>query len=214
MKQNLKAITHMYDTVAREWAVQFAAEHQHKAKDREVLLRFSEDLQGRQPVWDLGCGPGATTAYLKKLGVEASGLDLSAKILEQARNAHPGILFQQGDMLKLGFSDATIAGIVAFYAIVHFREQQVETAFQEIFRVLEAKGVFLCSFHIGEGSIHLDEFLGKKVDIEVIFFPVAFIHRCLKDIGFRQIEIIEREPYPGVEYQSRRAYVFATKPSR
>jgi len=28
----------------------------------------------------------------------------------------------------------------------------------------------------------------------------------------KKIDIIEREPYPGVEYESRRAYVFAKKP--
>jgi hypothetical protein len=32
------------------------------------------------------------------------------------------------------------------------------------------------------------------------------------DCGFERIEIIERNPYPEVEYQSRRAYVFARKP--
>jgi hypothetical protein len=26
--------------------------------------------------------------------------------------------------------------------------------------------------------------------------------RCLRDCGFEKIEIIEREPYPGVEYES------------
>ena len=68
------------------------------------------------------------------------------------------------------------------------------------------------TFHIGEKTIHLDEFLGKKTDIDFMFFTTDFILGCLKDGGFEKIEIIEREPYPGVEYESRRAYVFAKKP--
>jgi hypothetical protein len=44
-----------------------------------------------------------------------------------------------------------------------------------------------------------------------MFFNTDFIYSCLKKIGFKKIEIIEREPYPGVEYESRRAYVFAKK---
>ena len=44
-------------------------------------------------------------------------------------------------------------------------------------------------------------------------YAEAFIGDCLTDIGFEKIEVIEREPYPGVEYQSRRAYVFAVKPA-
>ncbi|HSB51022.1 MAG TPA: hypothetical protein VLD40_00035, partial [Dissulfurispiraceae bacterium] len=73
-------------------------------------------------------------------------------------------------------------------------------------------GIFLFTYHVGKETIRLDEFLGKKVDVEVMFFTTGFISSCLKDSGFEEIEIIEREPYPGVEYESRRAYVFAIKP--
>ncbi len=66
--------------------------------------------------------------------------------------------------------------------------------------------------HVGGARIHLDEFLGRKIDIDFMFFTTDFILGCLKDNGFEKIEIIERDPYPGVEYQSRRAYVMATKP--
>jgi hypothetical protein len=45
-----------------------------------------------------------------------------------------------------------------------------------------------------------------------MFFTTDFISSCLKKTEFEKIEIIEREPYPGVEYESRRAYVFAIKP--
>ncbi len=34
----------------------------------------------------------------------------------------------------------------------------------------------------------------------------------LKEAGFEPEEAIERDPYPEIEYQSRRAYVFARKP--
>jgi len=60
----------------------------------------------------------------------------------------------------------------------------------------------------------LSEFLGKVVDLDFMFFRTDFISRCLEDVGFEGIEVIERDPYPGVEYQSRRAYVFARKPTR
>jgi hypothetical protein len=45
-----------------------------------------------------------------------------------------------------------------------------------------------------------------------MFFRTDFICRCLEDSGFERIEVIDRDPYPGVDYQSRRAYVFARKP--
>lgn len=212
MAQNLNQVENVYDTVAEEYANTFSGEHENKPKDQEMLLRFSHEIGDRRPVWDLGCGPGQTSAYLKGLGVEISGLDLSEKLLEQARARHPEIHFQKGNLLDLEFDDDSIAGVVAFYSIVHFMEEQVRSAFHEVLRVLQPGGLFLFTYHIGEETIHVDEFLGKSVDIDFMFFTSDFILGCLNDSGFERIEIIEREPYPGVEYQSRRAYVFAAKP--
>jgi ubiquinone/menaquinone biosynthesis C-methylase UbiE len=212
MGQNLNKVEAVYDTVAKEYAEAFFGEHERKKKDQEILYRFSQKIGNRQPVWDFGCGPGHTAQYLKNLGLQISGLDLSEKILEQARRSHPDIHFRKGNILELEFENDSIAGIVAFYAIVHFTKEQVGMVFREVSRVLQPGGIFLLTFHIGEETIHLDEFLGKQIDIDFMFFTTHFIFSCLKDSGFEKIEIIEREPYPGVEYESRRAYVFAMKP--
>jgi SAM-dependent methyltransferase len=212
MGRNLDKVANLYDKIAREYAEVFSDEHEKKPKDREILLRFSQEMGDRRPVWDFGCGPGQATKYLTTLGLEISGLDLSEKMLEQARTIHPEMHFRRGDLLGLEFENDSIAGVVAFYAIVHFTKEQVGRAFHEVFRILQPDGVFLFTYHIGEETIHLDEFLGKEVDIDFMFFTIDFISRCLEDSGFERIEVIERDPYPEVEYQSRRAYVFARKP--
>jgi ubiquinone/menaquinone biosynthesis C-methylase UbiE len=214
MTQNLDKVEDLYDTAAEEYAAAFSGEHEKKPKDQEMLLRFSKAIGDSRPVWDLGCGPGQTARYLKNLGVEISGLDLSERILEQARAIHPEIPFRKGNILELAFENNSIAGVVAFYAIVHFTEEQVRMAFYEVFRVLQPGGLFLFTYHVGEETIHVHEFFGRKVDIDFMFFTTDFISSCVQDSGFEKIEIIERESYPGVEYQSRRAYVFAKKPIR
>lgn len=212
MGQELTKIERMYDTVAKEYSETFCGEHEKKPKDQEILRRFSREIGNKKPVWDFGCGPGQTTKYLKNLGIEISGLDLSEEILEQARAINPDIHFRKGNILELEFGNDSIAGIVAFYTIVHFTKEQVRVAFGEIFRVLKPGGIFLFTYHIGEETIRVEEFLGKKVDIELMLFKTDFIYRCLKKSGFEIIEVIDREPYPGVEYETRRAYVFAIKP--
>jgi ubiquinone/menaquinone biosynthesis C-methylase UbiE len=212
MGQNSDKVAKVYDVVAKEYAEKFCGEHEKKPQDQEILYRFSQEIAGKKPIWDFGCGPGQTTQYLRNLGIEISGLDVSEKMIEQANTLHPGITFLKGNILNLEFEAESIAGIVAFYAIVHFSREQISEAFHEIFRVLKPDGVFLFTYHIGEGAIHLDEFLGKDVNIDFILFRTDFITLCIKEAGFKDIEIIERDPYPEVEYQSRRAYVFAKKP--
>jgi SAM-dependent methyltransferase len=213
MEQDLEKIERMYDAVAMEYAEAFTGEHEKKPMDQEVLRRFSTAIGDQGPVLDLGCGPGQTTRYLKDLGVDISGLDLSEKLLQQARTIHPGITFKKRDILDLDIEDDSIAGVVSFYVICHFTTQQAKNAFDEVFRVLRPGGLFLLTYHDGDETIQVKEFLGREIDIDFMLFPTDLIGGCLDDSGFEKIEITEREAYADVEYESRRAYGFAVKKS-
>ena len=79
-------------------------------------------------------------------------------------------------------------------------------------RVLRPGGLLLLAFHIGGETIHLDEWWGQPVSVDFHFFHPEEMADSLRIVGFEVEEIIEREPYPEVEYQTRRAYIFARKP--
>jgi hypothetical protein len=55
---------------------------------------------------------------------------------------------------------------------------------------------------------------GKAVDLDFVFFQTAVVKEWLTAARFALEEVIEREPYTGVEYGSRRGYLFARKPGR
>jgi SAM-dependent methyltransferase len=212
MEQTSDYIRACYDAIAREYANRFAAELAHKPMDRELLRRFASEVRGRGEVYDLGCGPGQTTAFLHACGVPARGLDLSAELLREARHRHPGLEFEQGDMLALSVADASLAGVVAFYAIVHLTLADLRRALAEIHRILQPGGRLLLAY-VGAGSIHVEEFLGRSVSLDFVFFSPQDVAGELVRAGFVAVEVIERDPYPEVEYPSRRAYLFACKPS-
>jgi trans-aconitate methyltransferase len=132
MEQTSDYIRACYDAVAPHYAERFATELAHKPLDRELLTRFAAEVRGRGQVYDLGCGPGQTTAFLHGCGVSVRGLDISTGLLHEARQTHPGVEFEPGDILELPLADASLAGVTAFYAIVHLSSSGLQRALAEM----------------------------------------------------------------------------------
>lgn len=114
-----QSIRQSYDSLADEYTRRIFHELQHKPLDRKLLDRFAADIPAHGEVCDIGCGPGHIACYLRDAGVTVFGLDLSPRMLEQARRFNPDISFREGNMLALDLHDATLAGIAAFYAMVN-----------------------------------------------------------------------------------------------
>lgn len=204
-----------YNRVAEEYARHIYEELQYKPLDRELLDRFAGRVRGEGLVCDLGCGPGQVARYLHDKKVEVCGMDLSPGMLEQARRLNPGIEFTLGDMLALPVADESWVGIAAFYAIVNFPPADLVAVMREMRRVLRPGGRLLLSFHMGEEIEHVEDLWGCAVSLDFYFFGVKQVTADLRATGFEIDEVIERGPYaPEVEYQSRRAYVFARTPMR
>jgi SAM-dependent methyltransferase len=203
-----------YDAIADEYARRIYDELRHKPRDRELLDRFAESVRHRGMVCDLGCGPGQVARYLQGRGTQVCGVDLSQGMLQRARQLNPGIDFHRGDMRALQFAENSWAGIAAFYAIVNLSPGEVAQAIREMWRVLQPAGQLLLSFHLGEDVAQVeDDIWGQGVSLEFTFFRAATILGYMREAGFEIDEVIERDPYaPDVEYQSRRAYIFAHKP--
>jgi SAM-dependent methyltransferase len=209
----IHAIRESYDRIADDYAREIFGELQHKPFDRQLLDRFGATTAGRGQVCDMGCGPGQVARFLRGAGAEVFGLDLSPQMVEQARQLNPGISFREGNMMALDLPDGMLAGIAAFYAIVNIPEESLPSVFGEMHRVLRPGGLLLMAFHVGSEVIQKEELWGKTVSMDFFFFETLSIRQKLEAAGFVIEEITERDPYaPEVEYQSRRAYIFARKP--
>jgi len=210
---NIKTIREDYDRLAEQYAIHIADELQHKPLDRQLLDRFASQVRGRGQVCDMGCGPGHVAGYLHSAGVNVFGLDLSPGMLEQARKLNPGVSFHEGNMLALDLPDATLAGIAAFYAIVNLPKDSLPVVFQEMLRVLQPGGLLLLAFHIGDQVLQEEELWGVRISMNFLLFERSEIQQILAQAGFVVEQTVERDPYPDVEYPSRRAYIFARKES-
>jgi SAM-dependent methyltransferase len=198
-----------YDSLAAAYVEHISNELAGKPLDRHLLNRFAEEVRDRGTVGDLGCGPGHVARYLHEQGVRILGIDLSPEMVRWATRLNPGLDFRVGDIRSLGLPDASLAGIVAFYSVIHLQEPELDTAFREFRRVLAPNGVLLVSFHIGDHTLHVDELWGQAVTLDFRFLLPREVVASLHSAGLAVTESVEREPYEGAEYPSRRCYLFA-----
>ena len=202
-----------YDRVADEYALRVFEELDHKPLDRQLLDRFGERVRDVGPACDLGCGPGQVARYLHERGVRVVGVDLSPAMVGHARRLNPGIEFAQGDARSLDVGDGAWGGIAAFYSLIHIPPPEWAGVLGELRRVLRPGGTLLLALHVGDHVLHMDEWWGQQVSIDFVFFRPEAVTGFLESAGFRVVEVVEREPYPDVEYPSRRAYLFAENPA-
>lgn len=198
-----------YDSVAAAYVEHLFSELAQKPLDRHLLNRFAEEVRERGTVGDLGCGPGHVARYLHEQGVRMLGVDLSPEMVRWATQLNPGLEFRVGDIRNLDLADESLAGIVAFYSVIHLAPPELEGALREFRRVLVRGGVLLLSFHIGDDTLHLDELWGEPVSLDFHFLQPGAVSAALQSASFLISESVEREPYEGPEYPSRRCYLFA-----
>ena len=213
MKKSIQDTQNSYDQVATEYAEKFKDEMDDKPFDRTCLDRLALEVGSLGPICDLGCGPGQIARYLHRQGVDTLGVDLSPRMVAEARRLNPDIHFHQGNMLSLPDADDSWGGIAAFYCILHIPREQIIDALRELKRVLKPGGVLLLTFHIGDEIKHLDEWWEKPVNLDFAFYQPEDMEAWLKEAGYILEETLVREPNPEVEVATRRAYMFAGKPT-
>jgi ubiquinone/menaquinone biosynthesis C-methylase UbiE len=139
------------DEVARYWDrnAELWAEQVRKGWDayREhfnnpTFLRFIGNVKGKT-VLDAGCGEGYNTRILAKKGAKMTGVDISQRMVEHAREAEQreplGIRYEVMSFSDLSvFSDATFDAAVSFVALMD--SPDYEGAIRELFRVLQKQG--------------------------------------------------------------------------
>jgi len=202
-------IRESYDSAADAYAEHYASELARKPLDRHLLNRFAEETRGRGLVADLGCGPGHVAKYLHDQGVTVLGLDLSPGMIRCAARLNPDLDFRVGDMRDLSLPPGSLAGVVAFYSIVHFETGELGPIMSQIRRSLMPGGAALISFHIGDQVVHVNDLLGARVNLDFRFHVPSKVIEALESARLLVIERVEREPYEGAEYQSRRCYLLA-----
>jgi SAM-dependent methyltransferase len=197
-----------YDTVAAGYADFVRDSLDGQPYLRAVLTLFADLVPAAGPVADVGCGPGHVTAHLRKLGVDAFGIDLSPGMVDVARRDHPGLRFEVGSMTDLPLADASVAGVLAFWSLIHVPDDVVPVVLGQFRRVLRPGGPVLIGFHVGDRSrLKTEGYGGHPMKVHVHRRQPGRVAGWLRDAGFTvdaQVLLDPDEERPGAVLIGRR----------
>ncbi|HKW90259.1 MAG TPA: methyltransferase domain-containing protein [Methylomirabilota bacterium] len=198
-----------FDQVAEDYATQFFDELDRKPFDRERLQAFAARCPPREPVLEVGCGPGHVGRFVAALGPRVVGLDLSEQSVRIARRLNPRLRFMVGDMRALPLRDGDCGALLAFYTLIYFDAPATAAILAEYRRVLRSGAPILLAVHGGDGSERFTDFRGKPIDVTLHYHRLDALAGQLGQAGF-SVEAAESRPAYEFEHPTPRLYLAAT----
>ncbi|MET7394070.1 class I SAM-dependent methyltransferase [Dactylosporangium sp. NPDC005572] len=196
---NIEHVRQAYSSVADLYIELFGSSEQVHADDLAFIARH---LAGRPgPVLDLGCGPGHITGYLRSLGVDATGVDMVPEFIAHAQATHPSGRYRLGSMDDLDAADHSIAGILAWYSLIHLPPQRLDGMLARFRRAMAPAGTLVL------GVFDSDELSAFDHKVATAYrWPLDELAERLTRAGFTEVD---RLPRPSDGTHRRHAAVAA-----
>jgi SAM-dependent methyltransferase len=152
----------------------------HSFDDAEALCRRVMRVGGQGSVLDVGCGMGLLVRTLLKHGVDARGVDIAPRPVEENNQLDPG-RFQLGSILDLPFTDNSWDTVVSTDCLEHIAEADVPKALSELHRVARrAVYINLATTRDRDGRWHLT--VRNRDWWEARFFAAGFRRHPLDQV--------------------------------
>jgi uncharacterized protein len=201
-----------YATVAASYAEQLSDELAGLPFER-WLLRRVVDLAGRAPVIEVGTGPGHVAAFLAEAGADATGLDITPEMVDEARRRYPGVSYQVGDLRRL-IRPTTHDGwgaVLAWYSLIHLAASELAAAITSLARPLRANGWLVLALHAGAEVRTVTDWFGHEIDLDFVLHDPAEIVAIVERTGLLDVEWYHRGPFTSRGETTQRLYVLARK---
>lgn len=151
-------------------------------REVELITRWAQTLDG--PVIDAGAGSGRWTNYLNQMGLEVMGMDITPELVAIGRHQYPGVALNLGPMDSLLASDGYLAGILAWYSIIHTPPEDLPAILTEFNRALSPGGSVLLSYFDGPRLEPFDHPITTAWT-----WPLAHMTTALNTAGFQVMEV-------------------------
>lgn len=196
-----------YDNLAKFWGEDFTL-HDWGYKELQEFAKLVKE-NGGSKVLDCGCGSGVQSKVLFETGLEVVGLDLSPKMVSEAKKSVPEAKFVVGDMTMLdqrlypepirsehhgrrlaeGFD-----GVYARASLLHIPKKLIPKVLKSIRKILTNDGIFYLALKEGEGESEVEEErYGKRIRRFFSFFKTTEIKKLLSQSGFKIVFLVRHK---------------------
>lgn len=185
----LEAVRRAYGVMAATYTELFGTTAAVHPGDLALIERHLTALPGT--VLDVGCGPGHLTAHLRSAQVAATGIDLVPAFLDHARATHPDVPYALASARHLPVPDGTVAGILAWYSLIHEPPDELDRTLAELRRAMAPGGMLVAGFFDGDEVVAFPH----KV-VTAYSWPIDEFSDRLQHAGFGEVERQQRGEDP------------------
>lgn len=187
----------VYDATAYTYAASVGTEINEAFEaplDRAVLAAFVEMVPEGGLVLDAGCGPGRVATLLARRGLDVVGVDLAPAMITIARETHPGIRFEEGELTALPVAEGSVSAAVYWYSIIHTPADGLGDVFAELQRVMVPGAPVLVAFQAGDGeALRREDAYGTGITLTSYRHAPADVVRALGGAGIDHYSTTVRE---------------------
>ncbi|PJE81697.1 hypothetical protein COU58_01085 [Candidatus Pacearchaeota archaeon CG10_big_fil_rev_8_21_14_0_10_32_42] len=170
-----------------EGAFDFLAERYGKKNSSNLnykkFSRLIQDNFDNHSILEIGVGSGDAVKYFSGKKFKTTGIDISSKIIEVAREKSPNTQFIHSDFLKYNFDNQTFSGVFANSVLQLFSRQKIPEVFEKIYSILEKEEIFYLSIPLFEKSKEEIIQRGEKTN-EILEFRVRYSKKEFNQIIF------------------------------
>ena len=181
-----------YDKISEIYAYKFMNFELYTKRINE----FSEFLNIKDNVLDLGCGPGNVGKHLTLCGkdISVTGIDLSEKMIKLAKQNVPNATFHCQDIRTINFAEKSFDAIILSFCIVHLYDDEMVELIEKVSSYLKENGKLYLSFLEGRKK----GFETTSFSKEAIFFNDYLTEEVELILDNNGIEILKitKQDYP------------------
>jgi len=178
MKEKIKEAVKTYNKIAELYA-----KYNYEKLLQFQLSKFISLLPGKK-VLDVGCGMGRDVEYFMEEKLDVIGIDLSKKMIDEAKKRVKKGKFKVMDFTKMSFKDETFDGVWSMAAFFHIPHENMTEVLKEMNRVLKKNGVIYVAVKEGEGEKEVVTPKYKDQPRVFVLYKQIEMEEFLKETGF------------------------------